>query len=356
MPLVSAKCTSCGANLEVDNTKDAAICPYCNTAYIVEKAINNYNITNNISANTVNIYNGSVDFAIRAGVLEKYNGASSDVIIPNTVKIIGREAFEKCIGLRCVAIPETVTEIQYGAFSGCRDLESITIPDCVSVIDVGTFSGCSNLSNIVLPNQISEIAYSAFRDCENLQRIIIPNGVTRISGQAFSNCTSLKEISFPEGVTYIGEGAFYGCKTLTKIVIPSTVERIGHGAFVRCEKLTTVVMPEGVDIADNAFKETPYWKDHCVKSKKGCYIATCVYGSYDSPQVWTLRRYRDYTLSNTLFGRVFIRIYYVTSPTLVKWFGHTKWFQWIWQSVLNRLVSVLNNKGVADTPYEDREW
>ena len=42
MPLVSAKCTNCGANLEVDNTKDAAICPYCGTPYIVEKAINNY--------------------------------------------------------------------------------------------------------------------------------------------------------------------------------------------------------------------------------------------------------------------------------------------------------------------------
>lgn len=356
MPLVSAKCTSCGASLEVDNTKDAAICPYCNTAYIVEKAINNYNITNNISANTVNIYNGSVDFTIRASVLEKYNGASSDVIIPNTVKIIGREAFDKCIGLKRVTIPETVTEIQYGAFSGCRDLESITIPDSVSVIGVGAFSGCSNLSNIILPNQISEIAYSAFRDCESLQHIVIPNSVTGISGQAFSNCTYLKEIIIPEGVTYIREGAFYGCKTLTKIVIPSTVEKIGHGAFVGCEKLTTVVIPEGADIAENAFKETPYWKNYCVKSKKGCYIATCVYGSYDCPQVWTLRRYRDYTLSKTLFGRVFVRIYYATSPTLVKWFGTTKWFRRFWRGVLNRWVSVLNNKGVADMPYEDRKW
>ena len=26
MPLVNAKCTNCGANLQVDNTKDAAIC------------------------------------------------------------------------------------------------------------------------------------------------------------------------------------------------------------------------------------------------------------------------------------------------------------------------------------------
>ena len=31
------------------------------------------------------------------------------------------------------------------------------------------------------------------------------------------------------------------------------------------------------------------------KSSGGCYVATAVYGSYDCPQVWTLRRYRDYT-------------------------------------------------------------
>lgn len=28
------------------------------------------------------------------------------------------------------------------------------------------------------------------------------------------------------------------------------------------------------------------------KEKAGCYIATCVYGSYDCPQVWILRRFR----------------------------------------------------------------
>ncbi|MDR0918559.1 MAG: hypothetical protein LBM93_04840 [Oscillospiraceae bacterium] len=28
-----------------------------------------------------------------------------------------------------------------------------------------------------------------------------------------------------------------------------------------------------------------------------CYIATAVYGSYDCPEVWTLRRFRDYILA-----------------------------------------------------------
>lgn len=88
----------------------------------------------------------------------------------------------------------------------------------------------------------------------------------------------------------------------------------------------------------------------------GCYVATAVYGSYDCPQVWTLRRFRDYTLSKTWYGRAFIRTYYAISPTLVKWFGHTGWFKRMWKGKLDRLVVSLNAGGVEDTPYEDQCW
>lgn len=88
----------------------------------------------------------------------------------------------------------------------------------------------------------------------------------------------------------------------------------------------------------------------------GCYVATAVYGSYDCPQVWTLRRYRDYTLAETWYGRAFIRTYYAISPTLVKWFGHTSWFKKMWQGRLDKMVADLQEKGFESTPYEDKEW
>ncbi len=88
----------------------------------------------------------------------------------------------------------------------------------------------------------------------------------------------------------------------------------------------------------------------------GCYVATAVYGSYDCPQVWTLRRFRDFTLAETWYGRVFIRTYYAISPTLVKWFGHTEWFKKMWRGKLDRMVAELNAAGIEDTIYEDREW
>lgn len=89
-------------------------------------------------------------------------------------------------------------------------------------------------------------------------------------------------------------------------------------------------------------------------SASGCYVATCVYGSYDCPQVWTLRRYRDNTLDSTWYGRLFIKLYYAISPTLVKWFGHTKWFKKMWKGKLDKMVKKLNSKGVENTPYCDK--
>ena len=92
------------------------------------------------------------------------------------------------------------------------------------------------------------------------------------------------------------------------------------------------------------------------EKKGGCYVATCVYGSYDCPQVWTLRRYRDETLGATWYGRLFIRIYYAVSPVLVKLFGKTSWFQKFWRGRLDKMVKNLQEKGMEDTPYNDKNW
>ncbi|MGN0469376.1 MAG: CFI-box-CTERM domain-containing protein [Acutalibacteraceae bacterium] len=89
------------------------------------------------------------------------------------------------------------------------------------------------------------------------------------------------------------------------------------------------------------------------KSEGGCYIATSVYGSYDCPEVWTLRRFRDRNLSAKWYGRLFIRIYYSISPSLVKHFGHTKCFQRFWKKHLDKLVVKLQNNGFENTPYND---
>jgi hypothetical protein len=89
-------------------------------------------------------------------------------------------------------------------------------------------------------------------------------------------------------------------------------------------------------------------------SKGKCYVATCVYGSYDCPEVWTLRRFRDETLSHSWGGRLFIRTYYAISPQVVRAFSKRKWFNKMWKPAIDGLVNKLQHHGVDNSPYYDR--
>lgn len=318
MPLVQVKCTNCGANLEIDNTLDAALCPYCNVPFVVEKAINNYNTANHINAGAVNAYGGnSADFVVRGGVLEKYNGAAMEVVIPNSVKIIGDRAFYNCKGITSVVIPDSVQEIGLWAFYECKALPHIIIPDSVQKIGQSAFEGCTALAAVVIPDSVKEIRSKSFAECSSL----------------------------------------------TAIVIPASVQTIGPEAFLDCKSLRTVEIKGNTQCYSNAFWGTPYqearrqWeakRRQEAEQKSGCYIATAVYGSYDCPEVWTLRRFRDNTLDRTWYGRAFIRTYYAVSPTLVRWFGKDSWFQALFRPMLDRLVARLRQSGVEDTAYQDK--
>lgn len=57
--LIPAKCTNCGGNLTVDPAKKKAVCPYCNTSFIVNEAIHNYNI-DTVEGN-INVENATIN-------------------------------------------------------------------------------------------------------------------------------------------------------------------------------------------------------------------------------------------------------------------------------------------------------
>lgn len=76
----------------------------------------------------------------------------------------------------------------------------------------------------------------------------------------------------------------------------------------------------------------------------GCFIATMVYGSYDAPEVLVLRKFRDDKLARNLFGRIFIRIYYWLSPSIVCIFKNNKPVNKFIKSILDKWVRVLVKK------------
>lgn len=252
-------------------------------------------------------------FLIEDGILEKYTGEETKVVIPDGVKAIGSfvfterqnitsvtipksvtsigdYAFDCCYELISITIPDSVTKIGKGAFFRCSSLESIRIPDGIKRIERSTFEGCKNLKNVELPESLTSIGDEAFAACRNLTTVEIPKGVKKISYCAFVGCFNLQDIStpkgpiiiepstlqgigiengilkkyygvgtelvIPEGVTEIGQHTFSRINDLTSITIPRSVKKIGHHAFTGCTKLKSITVPSSVTvIEEKAFPE-----------------------------------------------------------------------------------------------------
>ena len=306
--------------------------------------------------------------------------------------------------IECV-VPRCVRKLCEKAFFDANQLKKITLQDGLQEIGEDCFHGCNNLVNVFIPNTVTTIGARCFQGCENFTNCTIPNRVVYINDATFANCKLLIKVALPDGVTSIGAGAFGGCSSLSSVTIPDGVTSIGDGAFEGCSSLSSVTIPDSVKsitIPDwekryHFFRDTPWLnrqleeerrrrqkeerrrqeeerrrqeeerrrqeeerrrqeEEKRAQQNQGCYIATAVYGSYDCPQVWTLRRYRDSNLASSLLGRLFIHTYYAVSPTLVRWFGNKNWFKSLWKKPLDRMVAKLKVRGIEDTPYQDRKW
>lgn len=73
--------------------------------------------------------------------------------------------------------------------------------------------------------------------------------------------------------------------------------------------------------------------------KKGCFIATACYGSYDAPEVRQFRQYRDQVLAASVPGRLFIRAYYLCAPPLARWLSRSDGRQlWVRRHLLQPML------------------
>ncbi len=230
--------------------------------------------------------NGRNWLTIEGGRVTKCSSnANGEIVIPDGVTEIGKDAFEHCTGLTSIEIPDSVTEIGASAFAGCTGLTSISIPDGITIIGEYAFKYCSGLKSIEIPDGVTEIGASAFEDCERLTSIEIPDSVTKIEEQAFYGCKGLTKVIIPKSVIKLGVGIFAGCSNILTIsvskenavyvskdnccltkdektlifgcqssVIPNEVIKIEDQAFAGCSGLTSIEIPDGVtEIGASAF-------------------------------------------------------------------------------------------------------
>ena len=152
-------------------------------------------------------------------------------------------------------------------------------------------------------------------------------------------------------------GEYYGALDAARMLlqddfVPMDVERGMHylrmSAEMGCEEAAELLAAIEARAGAPAQKNPP-----APAQKKGCYIATAVYGSYDCPEVWTLRRFRDDCLEKSAAGRLLVRAYYRVSPWLVRRLGHIGALKKLCRGALDGFVRRLNGRGYENTPYRD---
>lgn len=124
---------------------------------------------------------------------------------------VAPRAFAGLKSLRRVTLPDTVSVIGEDAFADCAELESITFGSGLTLLDRGCLRGCASLYEVTLPEKLREIGREAFADCSQLETVSIGSGVQIIRDNAFLMCASLSRFTFGKRPPHIAVTAFSGC-------------------------------------------------------------------------------------------------------------------------------------------------
>lgn len=147
---------------------------------------------------------------------------------PN-VYYIGRGAFSGCENLQTIDLSDTKIEVvQKQTFDGCSILSEVLLPDTVKVIGEKAFSECKKLGRVGLNEGLVHIGNSAFSGCAGMNSINLPTTLTTIGESAFEKCLSLISIKIPAGVTEIPPYCFNGDYSMKSIYLPDTLEVINY--------------------------------------------------------------------------------------------------------------------------------
>lgn len=243
-----------------------------------------------------------------------WQDAIERVVLPNTIREVGQDAFYYYRTLSSIELPENVEYVGNNAFYMTENLRNITVhaqtpPVCENNLDGyngtgkrwqltvpdGTFHAYrihSQWGNMLIvpetPVEITvdvatpgELGLLALNEAGYLQEInkihvsgelnaddwdnlkgmsnlieVDLSGVlnTSLPANQFNNKWSITQIQVPAGLQRIGEYAFYGT-AIQQMDLPETLKEINNHAFANCTSLQSIVIPDSVtQWSDNIFE------------------------------------------------------------------------------------------------------
>ena len=208
------------------------------------------------------------------------------VVLPASLKTVGKDAFLNCSGLKNVVvtdlgawcgvafecpfsnpllyapamwlkedglltkvtdpeIPDGVTAINDYAFYHYRGIRSVTLPETVVSIGDCAFAGCAALKEAALSPDLAAVGKDAFKECVSLREITVGKLIGELTLSDMSiPAKNIKMVTVLDSAAAIAPEAFKNCGSLESVVLPASVQSYGKDAFSDCNRLRNVVIDD----------------------------------------------------------------------------------------------------------------
>lgn len=169
----------------------------------------------------------------------------TSIVLPNTLRRLGKSTFLNCSALTSCIIPDnTIDTIPYCALFGTA-LTEFHIPEGVVYLEQRSFEKMKKLERVYLPNSVQEVSPYAFHEeyPDPLKEPIYNNRLFVRMPRNYSG-----KYAIPSGIEVICGNAFFGCQNITSLTIPEGVKRIEqYGLCFNQGKITQIDLPASVE-------------------------------------------------------------------------------------------------------------
>ena len=163
----------------------------------------------------------------------------NNIVISGNVNSIAADAFKDCEGAVTIKLPETVKSIGKNAFEGCTGLEAVYVSSIEKWCEIEFANYLSNplalakvlyieagatpVTELTVTTNVAPYAfYGATKIfCGNnaITSLVVGDGVTSIGNDAFHDATALKTVTLPASLATVGARAFFGCDNVVDVKI-----------------------------------------------------------------------------------------------------------------------------------------
>ena len=159
-----------------------------------------------------------------------YGCALKEIVIPDSVEVIGCNAIEYNEMLESATIGESAKNYFYkNNFSSCRTILSHNpnLKELTFKSKVAEYTGAKSLTNVIFSDTVKELGQWAVAECSNLEKVVIPGSVVKIGYGAFAGCKKLSSLELSDNISVIEDDAF-ALTNINVISFPKGLRKLGR--------------------------------------------------------------------------------------------------------------------------------